>query len=62
MPIVVFPKASDPPTVPENVVLPAPATISKVLVELTLLSVPEKVRSLPPVVKVILPPNVAFSP
>ena len=28
VPIVVFPNASDPPTVPENVVLPVPATIS----------------------------------
>ena len=62
VPIVVFPKAADPPTASENVTAPDPATMSKVLVVLSLISVPEKVRLLSPVVKVILPPNVAFSP
>ena len=57
-----FPKASDPPTVPENVVSPDPATIVKVLVSLTLLTVPENVISLSVVVKVMLPLIVAFSP
>jgi len=46
--------------VPVNVTSPDPATMSKVFVELTLLTVPEKVRSLLPVVKVIFPPIVAF--
>ena len=61
MPIVVFPKAADPPTAPVNVVLPAPATISKVLVVLSLLSVLAKTILSPVVVKVMLPPNVAAS-
>ena len=47
---------------PEKVVSPFPATISKVLVELTLLTVPENVISLFVVVKVMLAPIVAFSP
>ena len=46
---------------PENVVLPAPATISKVLVELTLLTVLEKTILSPVVVNVMLSPNVAAS-
>ena len=61
MPIVVFPKAADPPTAPVNVVVPEPATISKVLVVLSLLSVLDETISLFADVNVMLPPNVAAS-